>query len=424
MRLRFAIPTLALVLSASACATTGHDTAAPGTPAVTVGVAGERAPRRSDRVLILKNYQGAVVVGTATGAVAFRAPYGVAAPDSSTIVQAEPITSGTRVVASDPLTGVPRWSHDVAGTKRVRVVSPGGRYVALVDGDLNTAAQPRAATLVTVATAKGARTLRLTGNFDPEAFSVDGRTLFALEFIPAMNPTRYSVRRIDLQTLRVSTVPGRDGEDRTPMSGYSRTQLMSPDGTQLYTFYATSAPVTENGETYHAFVHVLNLAKGWAHCIDLDEKIGASGTANPALAVSPDGSRLFVTDGVANAIAAIDTHTLRVLRTRYLPVLGNPEQAAITATDGRFVFARSGSQVVAIDAHTLLESPAAEFSASGLTALHVDGSGEAFYLLTADGLLVVDRHGRILHRWPSPGDATSIDPAVSVPGSGAYRCAC
>lgn len=422
MRLRFAIPALALVLTA--CGSTGHGTAAPQTPVVTVGVAGERAPRQADRVLILKNYEGAVAVGTTTGTVAFRAPYGLAAPDSSTIVQAQPITTGTRVVASDPLTGVPRWSHDVAGTKRVRVVSPGGRYVALVDGDLNTAAQPRAATVVDVATAKGTRTLRLAGNFDPEAFSVDGRSLFALEFMPAMNPTRYSVRRIELQTLHVSTVPGRDGADRTPMSGYSRTQLMSPDGNQLYTFYATSAPVTENGETYHAFVHVLNLAKGWAHCIDLDEKIGASGAVNPGLAVSPDGARLFVTDGVANAIAAIDTGTLRVVRTRYLPVLGNPEQPSITASDGRFVFARSGSQLVAIDAHTLLESPTAGFSAGGITALHVDGSGDAFYLLTRDGLLVVDRHGRVVHRWPSPGDATSIDPAVSVPGSGAYRCAC
>ncbi|HEY5012354.1 MAG TPA: hypothetical protein VIK61_06565, partial [Acidimicrobiia bacterium] len=308
MRLRFAIP--ALVLALTACGSTSHDTVAPRTPVVPVGAAGERAPRPADRVLIFKSYQGAVAVGTTTGTVAFRAPYGMAAPDSSTIVQAQPITTGTRVVASDPLTGVPRWSHDVTGTRRVRVVSPGGRSVALVDGDLNIAEQPRAATVIDVATAQGTRTLRLAGNFDPEAFSVDGRTLFALEFIPAMNPERYSVRRIDLQTLHVSTVLGRDGEDRTPMSGYSRTQLMSPDGTQLYTFYATSAPVTEHGETYHAFVHVLNLAKGWAHCIDLDEKIGASGQVNPGLAVSPDGSRLFVTDGVADAIAAIDTHTL------------------------------------------------------------------------------------------------------------------
>ncbi|HEY5014545.1 MAG TPA: hypothetical protein VIK61_17810, partial [Acidimicrobiia bacterium] len=125
-----------------------------------------------------------------------------------------------------------------------------------------------------------------------------------------------------------------------------------------------------------------------------------------------------------DAIAAIDTRTLRVVRTRYLPALGNPEQASITASDGRFVFARSGSHLVAIDAHTLLESPNAEIGAGGVTALHIDGSGDVFYLLTGDGLLVVDRHGRVVHRWPSPGDATSIDPAVSVPGSGAYRCAC
>jgi hypothetical protein len=59
-----------------------------------------------------------------------------------------------------------------------------------------------------------------------------------------------------------------------------------------------------------------------------------------------------------------------------------------------------------------------------ITALHVDAAGKTLYLLTQDGLLVADRRGRIVRRWPSPGNATSIDPAVTVPGSGAYRCAC
>jgi outer membrane protein assembly factor BamB len=415
MRLRAAI--LALSLALAACGSTAQHTAGAPKPA-------QPAPRQADRVLILANYDGAVSVRTATGAVAFRAPYGVAAPDSSTIVQAQPITTGTRVVASDPLTGVPRWSHDVAGTRRVRVVSPGARFVALVDGDISSASQPRASTMIGIATAKGTRELKLEGNFDPEAFSVDGRYLFALQFVPATNPTRYSVRRIDLRTTRVEAVPGRDGGDRRPMSGYSRTQLMSPDGHQLYTFYATTVPIHEGRDTYHAFVHVLNLAKGWAYCIDLDERIGASGTVNPGLAVSPDGSRLFVTDGVSNAIAAVDTTTLHVIRTRFSPELANADQPAVTASDGRTVFTRYGSALTAIDARTLTPDLRPALSVSGVTALHLDATGEAFYLLTQDGLLVADRRGRIVHRWPSPGDATSIDPAVTVPGSGAYRCAC
>jgi hypothetical protein len=422
MRTRFVIPLVTVALASAGCGSTVGDRAR--TPDTTKPTSAVGAPRLSDRVLILANREGTVSVGTTTGEVAFRAPYGVSAPDASTIVQAQPIESGTRVVASDPLTGVPQWSHDVAGAFRVRVVSPGGRFVALVDGRLNIAAEARASTSIDLATATGTRELRLAGNLDPEAFSVDGRFLYALEFVPAMQPTRYSVRRIDLSTSRVEPVPDRSGAERTPMPGYSRSQLMSPDGQQLYTFYATTEPIHEDGETYHSFVHVLNLAKGWAYCIELDEKIGVSGNVNPGLAVSPDGARLFVTDGVANAVAAIDTKALRVVGTRFLPNLADAEHAALTATDGRTVFARIGSALATIDARTLAQEPATISGPSQINALHVDTSGRALYLLTSDGLLVVDRRGRVVHRWRAPGDPTSIDPAVTVPGSGAYRCAC
>jgi outer membrane protein assembly factor BamB len=381
--------------------------------------------RQSDRVLILGSYEGAVSVRATTGAVAFRAPFGVAAPDSSTIVQAQPIATGTRVVASDPLTGVPRWSHDVAGTRRVRVVSPGGRNVALVDGSLSLASTPRATTIIDVATASGARELRLLGNLDPEAFSADGRSLYAVDYLPAMSPTRYSVRKVDLATGRITAVPDRDGSVRAPMPGYSSTQLMSPDGHQLYTFYASAEPIHDDGETYHAWVHVLNLDKGWAHCLDLDEKIGASGSADAGLAVSPDGSRLFVTDGVSQAVVAIDTATLEVVRTRFLPSLASGGQTALDASNGRTLYVPNDvGGLSAIDARSLAADSTRIPSSSALTAVRMDASGAALYLLTADSLLVVDRRGRVIHKWAAPGDASAIDPAVTVPGRGAYPCAC
>ena len=423
MRLRAAIPAIALAVAVlPACASTGGTARSQPQPTVTTSQTGadETGP-----VLILANGQGTVSVRTASGAVAFRAPGGVAAPDSSTVVQAQPIASGTRVVASDPRTGVPRWSHDVAGTRKVRVVAPGGRFVALIDGDLNVPASPRASTIIDVVTSGGARALQLAGNLDPEAFSTNGRYLYVLDFLPAMKPTRYTVRRVDLSTTRVEPVPDRDGGVREPMPGYARTQLMSPDGKQLYTFYASPEVVRDGDETYSAWVHVLNLAEGWAHCVDLNEKIGVGGNANPGLAVSPDGARLFVTDGVAHAVAAVDTKTLQVVRTRFVPGLGNADASAITATDGRAVFARNeGGGLSTIDAQTLALGHETISGAIGINALRMDKGDRTLYLLTSDGLLVADRRGRILHRWPNPGDATSIDPAVTVPGSGVYRCAC
>jgi hypothetical protein len=323
------------------------------------------------------------------------------------------------------LTGVPRWSHDVAGPRRARVVSPGGRNVALVDGNLSFASTPRATTVVDVATASGARELRLAGNLDPEAFSVDGRSLYAVDYLPALQPTRYSVRKVDLATGRISDVPDRDGSVRTPMPGYSSTQLMSPDGHQLYTFYSSSEAIHDDGETYHAWVHVLNLEDGWAHCLDLDEQIGLSGAADAGLAVSPDGSRLFVTDGVSHTVVAIDTASLKVVRTRFLSSLASGGQTALDVSNGATLYVpNNAGGLTAIDTQSLAVQSTRIPSASALTAVRMDAAGAALYLLTKDALLVVDRRGRVIHRWAAPGDANAIDPAVTVPGRGAYPCAC
>jgi outer membrane protein assembly factor BamB len=425
MRLRFLVPAVVGTLAIAGCASTAPDAARsqpPPSPHATVRAA---VPARSDRVLIVANRVGTVSVGTATGAVAFRAPYGKAAPDSSTIVQAQPLDTGTRVVASDPLTGVPRWSHDVTGLRTVRVVSPGGRFVALVDGNLNSASQPRTTTSIDVVTARGTRRISVPGNLDPEAFSLDGRYLYALDFLPAARPSRYSVRRIDLGTLKTETVPDRDGSVRDPMPGYASTQLMSPDGRQLYTFYASQEPIHVGRETYHAWIHVLNLDKGWAHCVELDEKIGISGSANGALAVSPDGSRLFITDGTTGAFAAMDTTSLRVVRTRFIAALGNMSTTSLLATDGHTLFTRDGyGGLATVDATTLSTKAQTISETSAINALRLDGSGQTLYVLTTDRVILLDLRGHVIRRWASPGDATSIDPSVSVPGSGAYRCAC
>ena len=58
---------------------------------------------------------------------------------------------------------------------------------------------------------------------------------------------------------------------------------------------------------------MLNLTKGWAFCIDLDERIGEDGV-NPSLAVSPDGSTLYASDGSSGLTATIDTATLKTRR--------------------------------------------------------------------------------------------------------------
>src|SRR4051812_9609190 len=100
MRTRRVVPALVLTLVLAACGNTtasrarssSRPTAAPHPASV------------ADRAVLLSTAEGAVSVRTATGGVGFRAPNGIVAPDRSTVVQAEPLTSGTRVVASDAVT--------------------------------------------------------------------------------------------------------------------------------------------------------------------------------------------------------------------------------------------------------------------------------------------------------------------------------
>jgi sugar lactone lactonase YvrE len=353
----------------------------------------------------------------------------VVAPDRSTVVQAEAMTTGTRVVESDAATGAVRWTHDVPGRHHVRVVSPGGRFVALVDGDLSFASTARAATTVVVATATGTHSYRFAGNLDPEAFSTDGRTLFVLDFLPAMQPTRYSVREVDLASGAIRAVPDRDGSVRAPMPGYARAQVMSPDGHQLYTFYASSEPVAgDDGDEYHTWIHVLNVEQKWAHCLELDEKIGVN--ASPALAVSADSAQLYVSDRATGALVAIDTRTLHVEHTRFVSSLRNAyadtgyATGALLAVDGPTLFLNAASRgVTRVDARTLEPEPGVIAPTQQVVDLHVDRSGRALYVLAADGLFVLAPDGRQLARWSAPGDATSIAPPV-VPGRGTYGCAC
>jgi DNA-binding beta-propeller fold protein YncE len=303
-------------------------------------------------------------------------------------------------------------------------VSPGGRDVALVDGTLSFASQGRATTNVDVVTAKGAHGYRFAGNLDPEAFSTDGRTLFVLDFLPAMEPSRYSVRAVDLATGRIRAVPDQDGSVRASMPGYAQAQVMSPDGTHLFTFYASYDPISgADGDQYHAWIHVLNLEHTWAHCLELDVEIGVGGAATAALAVSADGKRLYVSDRTSGALVAIDTQTLRTIRTRFVRELANDSSGSVLAADGNTLFVNaSGGGLTRVDARTLEPEAGVVAQTASVTAMQVDHSG-ALYLLAAQGLFVIDSRGRPIERWDAPGDAMTIAPQTA-PGRGTYQCAC
>jgi hypothetical protein len=378
--------------------------------------------------LFLSGSADVVALDTADGSVAMRAVGGVVAPDRSAIAQ----VVGNRVIALDPATGNPTWDHVIPPDRNVRVVAPGATQVALVDGRLSFPSAARAETEITIADADGTRELRIAGNVDPEAFTLDGRSLVAVEYLPALNPDHYSVRLIDVASGDVHPVPDQPGhfpnnKPRSEMRGTARTQAFSPDGRYLYTYYAAPEGVDDGPhKRYYAFVHVLDLELGEAYCIDLEAPFGTSADqwSEPALAISPDGSRLLVTDRRTGALAAIDPHTMEVVQNSTLDS-AIPNASSPTATTGAdILYLGLDLELLRIDPATLRVIDQIEME-EPITGLKLDTSGEVLYAVTTSGISVLDTHGTELERWPLPAETGGrADPAIAIPGSGAYQCAC
>ncbi|MEX0946356.1 MAG: hypothetical protein WD064_03200, partial [Acidimicrobiia bacterium] len=210
-----------------------------------------------------------------TGQAAFTVTDAVKAPNGSSIYRAEEVGETTVIEMLDPQSGEVISSTEVGGKLEIRAVSPLGAAVALMTArpasvDLYVP-EPREYTSINVVWSEGRepRNYTLKGNFEPETFSTDEKTLFLLEFFPPADPDRYFVRQLDLETGDITGVVTPDQElgiELNPeMRGHARAQVMAPDGSflfSLYTIESGEAPVHDPSYPQTdrwAFVHTLNL---------------------------------------------------------------------------------------------------------------------------------------------------------------------
>ena len=432
------IATIAFLITAGACGGAAADPEADGrvatsANAITTGSPTTSAPtpttpnlQTRDPLLFLSGRADVVVLETEDGTQTMRAVGGMAAPDRTAIAQ----VVGRRVVIIDPANGEPRWEHPIPSERKVRVVAPGARQVALVDGRLLTPSDPRSTTRLSIVDEGGVRELTLQGNFDPEAFTLDGTDLVAVEYLPATNPDHYEVRLVDLETGDVRPVPDQPehfpgNAPRPRMRGYARTQVSSPDGRYLYTYYSSDVPVNKDHENMYAFVHVLDLHHEEAYCIDLHPPFGtgADGWSEPALTLTTDGSRLLVTDRITGALAAIDPQTLEVTATATLPEATPVETSAVATADNETLYLGLDRELIRVDATTLevidrvgVDDP--------ITGIKMDRTGDLLYAVTFRDISLFDPLGVRVGSWALPIPGAGADPAVARPGSGAYQCAC
>lgn len=302
--------------------------------------------------------EGIVGVRPAAGAgsqaeVVYRAGRAVASPSGDVLYRSEAAPDGSTVVVGlDGLTGQETTRHRVDGEVEVRAVGARGNFVVLAGrrpggaGDAYTPVPQERSTIAVLDARDGAVTRHdLAGNYEPEALSLDGGAVFVVEYTPAMAPDRYRVRRLDLVTGEVVDVFSPDKELQEDMQGAARQQVASVDGRRLYTLYTLDVQGTRE-----AFVHVLDLADHWAHCVDLPVPLGVAPEQALALALDRRGTRLFVLDAQARQVAEVDTTDLTVARTSPLPPTlrwseANPLYAA--TRDGT-VYAAAGGEVAVV----------------------------------------------------------------------------
>lgn len=377
--------------------------------------------------LFLTTDTGVSAVDGDSGEVLFEADDAVGTPDWSRLYRTAAHGPRTEFVTLDPRDGdiVAGFEIPASGVE-VRVVSYDGRLVALAPPhEVTSTGAPigRERTDLVVASPDGrVMPFSLPGNYEPEAFSLDGTSLVVLEYTPPSAPEQYQVRRLDLTTGAISDIYGPDDEAQRAMSGTARTSAVAPDGRRLYTYYAVESLGT-------AFVHVQSLDEDWAFCLDLPQPFGLATDAPVALGVSADGATLWAADLATGVVARADTEALAVSEVQRIDPAGDEAVTAMTVDDTR-VYVAAGSQVQVLDASSLDIVDTFEFGTSAET-VNAGPDGRRLYVGLASGLAVIDREdGTELGHFAMAGvrsiavageAAEPIEPSVPPDG---VQCAC
>lgn len=352
--------------------------------------------------------QGIVGVRPAAGAgeraeVVYRAGAAVASPSGDVLFRSEAAGEGfTEVVGIDGLTGADQSRHRVEGDLEVRAVGARGNFVVLASrrpagaGNAYTPV-PRDRSLIAVLDARDGSVIRhdLAGNFEPEALSMDGEAVFVVEYTPPMAPDRYRVRELNVPNGVVGDVFSPDKELQEEMQGNARRQVASVDGRRLYTLYTLEVQGTRE-----AFVHVLDLANRWAHCVDLPVSLGVAPEQALALALDPTGNRLFVLDAQAQQVAEVNTTDLTVAGISPLPasLRWSETSPLYAATRDGTLYAAAGGEVAVVGSGDALLQLGTGTVAEGVTV-----AGDGTYVWSAGALWRLGTGGEQLTRQTLPG---------------------
>ena len=282
----------------------------------------DRNSQRPAGLVFVDSRAGIAAVDAASGAVAWDEETTLASPGYQRLYRTTEGNGAHLLVSLDASDGARRSAIEIPSGLTAVVASTSGRSVALIaqralESRYPTSGRSRTRIVVARPDEGDVRTYDLHGNFEPEAFSTDDRKLFLIEYLPG-DSGRYRVRMMRLTSGAVLSLGRLTKTAPDSMQGAGRVHEYSPDGDVLYTLYTRQPPnyahrsrqeVHDKGMV-HAFIHVLNLREGWAHCVDLPMPFGLGKRPADMLAVSPDGRFVYAGDG--DRIATVATKRLRV----------------------------------------------------------------------------------------------------------------
>jgi hypothetical protein len=317
MKRSLTVPVVLLVLlAATGCSS--HSRPSSARARVQVASPADLPPR-----LLLAQFDGSIgVIATASTAVLWKEPDAVAALDGSAVFS---VRHGDldRLVRIDERFGDVSASWIVPSGLSISAVAPDGQWIALTDGEPGYEPDRVATKLVVFDPAAGRVThqLLLAGDVEPEAFSVDGKLVFAL----AYHGDHYRVQTIDLATGARDDTSDRD--KRSPaedMHGHAIRGVLSSGHTLLATLYRNPGDAEEP-----AFVHVLDLEHAWSYCADLPKPFGTGGPGSDVIELTPSDT---VEVGATEAHRVAEIHIGEVRTPGSKPVTVDFRDGAIAAT--------------------------------------------------------------------------------------------
>ncbi|MEA2434865.1 MAG: hypothetical protein QOG54_2322 [Actinomycetota bacterium] len=373
-------------------------------------------------ILFLRSNRGLTVIAAGAEAPSFHAA-AVPSRDWTTVIRSSFDRRGTRVWAVDPSAGEVTWEQHLGGRLMVKLTAEEADMVALAPIRERHFSVGRRHTRLTIAgrSLSEPKSILLKGNYEPEAFSTDRKSLFVIRFLPARAPTRYQVRRLDIEEGRVHAVYTPDADLQESMGGTARIQTASPDGSRLYTLYTTGT-----GNDRYAFIHVLSLDEIWAHCIDLPPEFAKHADTATSISVSPDGRRLYVVNAAAGMMAEVDTSTLEVVKTAPIDFVVAAHVHSAVDDSGSTVFFTSGNSVAAVNTMDLTVRASWEMDQK-VQGVQVAVDGARVYVGLVDRIVVLDAaSGKQLESIDPPGikRIQEFGPVIRSIDQAGIVCAC